>query len=153
TATGAVIALEYPMESMRSALAPPVPKNAGGELRTVGVEIELTHLDVGGIADTVARLLGGRVTRETDYLARVDTRLGEFRVEVDLHLLQRIGQRRAQANGDGKVVSALRDAVASVAERIAPFEVVSPPLPWPELARMDELADALAAAGARGTHA
>jgi len=141
------------MESVRGPLDPPVTRDARGELRTVGVEIELTGLGVGAIADTVARLFRGSVTRETDYLARVATALGEFRIEVDLHLLQRIGQRRTQANGDGKVVSALRDAVASVAERIAPFEVVSPPLPYPTLPQLDELADALASAGARGTHA
>lgn len=141
------------MEPMRAALDPPVTHDRRGELRTVGVEIELTGLAVGGIADTVARLFRGTVTRETDYLARVATELGEFRVEVDLHLLQRIGRSRAEGTGDRRMVTALRDAVASVAERIAPFEVVTPPLPYPELPRVDELADALAAAGGRGTHA
>lgn len=141
------------MEPIRATLDPPVPRDAQGALRTVGVEIELTGLGIGGIADSVARLFHGSVTRETDYLARVATELGEFRVEVDLHLLQRIGRSRAEGNDDGRMVTALRDAVASVAERIAPFEVVTPPLPYPELPRVDELADALAAAGARGTHA
>ncbi len=139
------------MESIRGALDPPNARDAHGRLRTVGVEIELTGLGVGAIADTVARLFRGSVTRETDYLARVVTGLGEFRVEVDLQLLQRIGRSRAQEKG--RVVSALRDAVASVAERIAPFEVVTPPLPFPELPRIDDLAAALAAAGGRGTHA
>jgi hypothetical protein len=140
--------------ALPAALDPPVPRDAQGALRTVGVEIELTGLEVGPIAAAVARLFGGSVTRETDYLARVATDLGEFRVEADLHLLQRIGRSRAQTPADtGPVVAALRDAVASVAERIAPFEVVTPPLPWPELPRIDELADALAAAGGRGTAA
>jgi len=139
------------MEAVRSALDPPVPRDARGDLRKVGVEIELHGLDVCDIADTVARVFGGSVTRETDYLARVATPLGEFRVEVDLHLLQRIGRSRARPAGDSGVVAALRDAVASVAERIAPFEVASPPLPYPELPRVDQLADALRAAGGLGT--
>ncbi|HEY8146230.1 MAG TPA: amidoligase family protein [Kofleriaceae bacterium] len=141
------------MESLRASLDPPVPVNARGETRTVGVEIELTGLEVGAIADTVARVFGGTVARENDYLATVDTELGTFRVEVDLHILQRIGKSRAKPSGDTGVVAALRDAVASVAERIAPFEVVTPPLPYPELPRVDQLADALGAAGGRGTDA
>jgi len=140
------------METLRATLDPPIPRDQRGELRTVGVEIELTGLGVGTIAETVARLFDGEVSRETDYLARVATDLGEFRVEVDLHLLQRIGKSR-ENHSDGAVVSALRDAVASVAERIAPFEVVTPPLPYTELPRVDELADALGAVGGRGTHA
>lgn len=140
------------METPRAGLDPPIPRDQRGEPRTVGVEIELTGLEVGAIAETVARLFDGKVSRETDYLARVATWLGEFRVEVDLHLLQQIGKNRA-AHRNGAVVSALRDAVASVAELIAPLEVVTPPLPYTELPRVDELADALGAAGGRGTHA
>jgi len=141
------------MQSVRPALDPPVQRGANGTLRTVGVEIELTGIDVAAIAAIVARQFGGEVKRENDYLARVATGLGEFRVEVDLHLLQRVGRHRAQdSNGNG-VVAALRDAVATVAERIAPFEVVTPPLPYPELPRIDQLSLALAAAGGRGTDA
>ena len=141
------------MGRVRPSLHPPVAVDAHGRTRTVGVEIELTGLDVGAIADTVARQFGGTVARDNDYLARIATELGEFRVEVDLHLLQRIGRSRAQPSGDTGVVAALRDAVASVAERIAPFEVVTPPLPYPKLPEIDALVDALAAAGGRGTGA
>ncbi len=141
------------MGRVQGPLDPPVPLDQDGQTRTVGVEIELTGLDVAAIADTVARQFGGTVARENDYLAHIETDLGEFRVEVDLHLLQRIGKSRAQPSGDTGVVAALRDAVASVAELIAPFEVVTPPLPYPLVTRVDELADALAAAGGRGTHA
>ncbi|HEU5056550.1 MAG TPA: amidoligase family protein [Kofleriaceae bacterium] len=141
------------MESVRASLDPPVRVDARGRTRVVGVEIELTGMEVGAIVDTVARVFGGAVARETDYLARVATELGEFRVEVDLHLLQRIGKSRAQPSGDTGVVAALRDAVAAVAERIAPFEVVTPPLPYPALPRVDDLVDSLAAAGGRGTGA
>ena len=148
-----MIATVSAMVSVAGSLDPPVRTDASGKTRTVGVEIELTGLDVGAIADTVARVFGGTVARENDYLATVDTELGEFRVEVDLHLLQRIGKSRAKPSGDTGVVAALRDAVASVAERIAPFEVVTPPLPYPELPRVDELADELGAAGGRGTDA
>ena len=141
------------MELVRAAFAPPVRRGPGGALRTVGVEIELTGLDVAAIAAIVGRQFGGEVVRENDYLARVTTDLGEFRVEVDLHLLQRVGRHRELAAAENGVVAAMRDAVANVAERIAPFEVVTPPLPYPELPRIDQLTRALAAAGGRGTDA
>jgi hypothetical protein len=141
------------MQPVPPARDPPVRCDQRGCVRTVGVEIELTGLAVDAIVDTVAKLFHGRVSRETDYLARVETELGEFRVEADLHLLQRIGRSRAQPDADAGVVAAVRDAVASIAERIAPFEVVTPPLPYPQLARVDQLADALGEAGGRGTDA
>ncbi len=121
-----------------------------GQVRTVGVEIELAGLDVGGLAAAVARMFGGKPIRETDYLARIPTDLGEFQVKADLALLQRIGKRRVESPGPA-VVAAVRDAVASVAEWVAPFEVIGPPMPYTGLPRMDELAAELGRMGGHGS--
>jgi hypothetical protein len=140
------------MEPLPAGIEPPITADEQGRPRTVGVEIELTGMDVGDISATVVRLFGGRAHRETDYLARVPTELGEFKVEADLHLLQKIGHDRAE-HDDSRVVAAVKDAVAAVAEKIAPFEVVGPPLPWTELPRMDALAAELGRQGGRGSDA
>ncbi|HUH02857.1 MAG TPA: amidoligase family protein [Kofleriaceae bacterium] len=125
--------------------------DAAGRTRTVGVEIELTDLDVPRIAATVADTLGGAPRRENDYLAYVDVPgVGEFRVEADLGLLQEAGRRRA-GRGDPGLVDLALDLIASVAELIAPFEVSSPPLPYTQLPIMDRLSEALRRNGGTGT--
>ncbi len=129
-----------------------MPTDEAGATRLVGVEIELTGLDVADITATVVHMFGGTASRETDYLARVQTELGEFAIEADLHLLQKIGRDRAE-HEDSRVVAAVKDAVAAVAETIAPFEVAGPPLPWTELPRMDALAAELGRRGGRGSDA
>src|SRR5690606_1801539 len=139
------------MEPLPDLLDPPVPEDELGRVRRVGVEIELTHLDVEAIAATVANLFGGAVTRETDYLSRVVTDLGTFRVEADLALLQRIGRAREQQGGEQGALAAARDALASLAELVAPFEVVTPPVPYPSLPMLDDLVAALRARGGQGT--
>ena len=130
-----------------------MPEDEEGRVRRVGVEIELTDLDVEAIASTVADVFDGRVQRENDYLARVETDLGTFRIEADLDLLQRVGRSRAAHPGERGVFGAARDAVASLAEHIAPYEVVAPPVPYPSLPMLDDLAEALRARGGHGTGA
>jgi hypothetical protein len=134
-------------------LDPPLPEDERGRVRRVGVEIELTHLDVPTIAAIVAAVFDGAVSPETDYLVRVATDLGEFRVEADLKLLQRIGRHRAEHGESGALVSAAREAMAQLAEKIAPYEVVAPPVPYPSLPLFDELTAALRHEGGQGSDA
>lgn len=132
-------------------LHPPVRYDANGRTRTVGVEIELTDLDVPRIAAAVADTLGGTPRQENEYLAYVDVpALGEFRVEADLQLLQEAGRRRAARPQPGLLDKAL-DLIASIAEIVAPFEVSSPPLPYTQLPIMDRLSEALRRSGGTGT--
>ncbi len=140
------------MKPLPETLEPPIPRDDTGAVRAVGVEIELTGLDVDEIAQVVADVLGGHIERDTDYLARVRTEIGEFRIEADLRLLQRIGRSRA-AEPEPGVIGTLRDAVAAIAERIAPFEIVAPPLPYLALPLLDDLAAALGERGGQGTDA
>jgi hypothetical protein len=150
---GPSLAIPPIMEGLPASLDPPVPDDEGGRVRRVGVEIELTDLDVEAISSTVAEVFGGEVVRENDYLARVETDLGPFRIEADLDLLQRVGRSRAAHPDETGMFAAARDAVASIAEHIAPYEVVSPPVPYPSLPMLDELVDALRARGGHGTSA
>jgi hypothetical protein len=125
--------------------------DAAGRTRTVGVEIELTDLDVPRIAATVAGSLGGDARQENEYLAYVDVPgLGDFRIEADLRLLQEAGRRRA-ARPEPDLVDRALGLIAAVAEIIAPFEVSSPPLPYTRLPIMDRLSDALRRSGGTGT--
>lgn len=138
-----------------STLAPPIPDNDRGEPRRVGVEIELTELHVPEVAEIVAEVTGGSVRVLTDYEAVVEgSAHGDYRIEADLELLRRLGQKRSQEDaGERSVASTFRHLVSSAAELIAPVEVVTPPLPIGELPAMDELVARLGERGGRGTYA
>lgn len=138
------------MNRLPQAIEPPVARTEDGRVRRVGVEVELTGLEVTEIADAVCEVFGGTSQPETDYLIRIDSPVGEFRVEADLELLQEIGKRRAAETETG-ALSAARDVVARIAETIAPYEVVGPPLPYTDLPRIDELVAVLRERGGRGT--
>ena len=80
------------------------------------------------------------------------TTLDDFRVELDVALLKRLGQARIDAEQAPGVVGQLsEDVLAAVARRLAPCEIVSSPLPFDRMAELDRLIEALRRAGARGT--
>lgn len=141
------------MTSLPSTLSPPVIKTEAGTPRRVGVEIEFTHLELDQIARLVVDLFGGEIFRETDYEVRVSTPdLGEFRIEIDLLYLKRLGQARSMADeAPGLWERMSEDLVAAVAHHVVPCEIVTPPLTFDRLIDLDRLVERLREAGAKGT--
>jgi hypothetical protein len=137
--------------------APPLAENAEGQLRRVGVELEMAGLDTEQIAATVCEVLGGTLERQSAFVIDVrGTDLGDFRVEIDADLLKSRGyQEHLEALGidigEGIVREHLEEIILRVAGLVVPFELVAPPVPWTELARVDALRAKLREAGARGT--
>ena len=128
-------------------VAPPIARSAETiqPERTVGVEMEIVALDVDEAAAVVADVLGGSVGDGHSSLERVvDTPLGEFRIERDSKPLK-------DAADVGEHDRNVIDKALLLARPIVPLEVVSPPLPISRIGVMDEIAEALREAGARGT--
>ncbi|MEJ7729923.1 MAG: amidoligase family protein [Polyangiaceae bacterium] len=133
---------------------PPVLHTADGRVRRVGVEIELGGLDEQEAAAVVAEVYGGTVRQTGDYTLQVfDTSLGDFRVELDSHLLKhhhgrafldRIGVPRPVEN-------ALESVVGSVLRTFVPSEIVAPPVPVTDLHQLEALREALHRRHAVGT--
>jgi hypothetical protein len=145
---------------------PPLLYTASGAMRRIGVELELTGLDVEALSAQVALHAGGRVARISRYEHVVHAGGGEdWGVELDFAYLKqkgRLAQRPpapstgGQPNGSrGDALGALDGAAEELlrlgAEQVVPFEVVSPPLPMDRLAQVQGLVGRLRAAGARGT--
>ena len=134
---------------------PPVADTDDGMLRRVGVEIEFAGLDVGAAAHLTQDVFGGAPVEESPHRVKLeDTEFGTFIIELDTQLVHK-DQKAGQ--GDGKpalpddVDAAMRDALGKSVTGIVPVEIVTPPIPWPELGRLSTLADALRQAGAKGT--
>ncbi|HLW28969.1 MAG TPA: amidoligase family protein [Kiloniellales bacterium] len=143
-------------------LHPPLTRNADGEVRNVGVEIEFAGLDALQAASCVRQLFGGRLVEHDPYSFTVEnTCFGDFKCELDSHyahateedvrslkdlLFGLLDDRQAQdlARKAGALIG-------DVARHWMPVEIVGPPTPYVDIGAYDRLADALAEAGAEGT--
>ncbi len=111
------------------------------------------------IAEAVTSTVGGQVVRESAFYSKVvDTELGDFGIELDADLLT---SRKYQHHlselgidiGEGERRESIESILSRVAGLLVPLELVGPPVPWTELATLDQIRQKLHQAGARGTHA
>lgn len=139
--------------------APPWRKTEGGEIRRLGLELEMAGIGPEDMAAAVTAEIGGTVERKSAFHTRIhDTELGDFEIELDADLLKNRGYQKALAEvgidlGKGQARDTLESALSQVAGLVVPLELVGPPVPYTELDRLDQLRLRLHQAGARGTHA
>jgi hypothetical protein len=138
--------------------APVRPRNSQGELRCVGLELELGHLPLETVLEVVQRSVGGRIEQESAAQGKVkDTPLGSFAVELDSRALkERSYLRPLEKVGiepDSAVSQLIESSVVRVSREVVPIEVVTPPIPWNRLSELDPLWTGLRSAGAEDTHA
>jgi len=131
---------------------PPVRVDESGAPRTVGVEIEFAGLGLEDASRAILDLFGGRVVRDNDCELRVvDTRLGEFHVEVDSHRLKTLAKKRRR----GLVLDWFERMQARIygpfAGNLTPHEISTSPIPIERIGELDRLVHALGRAGAEGT--
>lgn len=136
--------------------APPVPRNAEGAERRVGVELEFGGIGAVEAAEALARAVGGGIERRSahEYVVESPT-LGRFRVELDTRwahpdFVARHLEDLPEDWRQGLDVQ-IADLVGQLASTVMPVEIVAPPVPWPALGFLADVNAALAAAGARGT--
>ena len=137
---------------------PPWTQTPQGELRQVGVELEMAGIQPEIVAKAVQNNLGGRIVRDSAFLTRVvETEFGEFGIELDADLLTSRKYQEHLAGlgidlGEGTTRDQIESFISRVAGLIVPLELVGPPVPWTELGRLDEIRRRLHKAGAKGTH-
>ena len=142
----------------------PVLHNEKGELRKVGFELEYANVGIEESVRIIQDLYGGRVEREHRFSQKVvDTRLGDFSVEIDWSLLNQKSYqeplRKLNINlQDLKLgVSNLEEKVETVLESLAntlmPYEIGTPPIPSTDLEELEPLRQALHEHKAEGTKA
>ena len=126
---------------------------ADGTPRRVGIEIELSGIDVESLATLTADTLGGELERVSS--AEFDVAVpdhGDYRVEVDFKLLKDLAREQESSLDENAIMNLGIEALGEASSLVVPCEIVSPPIPVHELAEpMDALVDALREAGARGT--
>jgi hypothetical protein len=128
---------------------PPRLTNAEGRPRTVGVEIEFAGLSAEEAARALADRFGGSVEQHDPHAFVVEgTGFGKLSVELDSRFVH------PAPDGDSlirSVGSKIVSWVGSAASYVIPCEIVTAPIPMPDLPAVDELVACLRAAGAKGT--
>jgi hypothetical protein len=121
---------------------PPEATTSDGELRRVGVEVELGGLELETILHRLQRVAGGKIIQHSAYAATLrDSRVGEIEVELDARLftelkvrglLDKIGLDHLEP----KLGQTVEELMAGEARRFVPYEIVFAPI---EIARLPEL--------------
>jgi hypothetical protein len=134
-------------------LSPPWLNNAQGESRRVGVELEVSGLELDVLADHVAEFFGLHVESAGRYERTLTgDPAGDWGVELDFDLLKKLGREpRTEDSVTGELGRTAEDLLAWAAEALVPLEIVSPPLPLERLDEVEALIVRLREAGAKGT--
>jgi hypothetical protein len=136
--------------------APPRSHGADGQIRRVGLEVELGHLTLNQTLEAVRDAIGGdiEVKSRTEGVVH-QTRFGEFKVEVDSKPLQKRAYLKPLEvlgfDGDSAAAQAIEESVLQVACEVVPLEIVSAPIPWNELGGLDPLWSRLRTEGVEDT--
>jgi hypothetical protein len=133
---------------------PKVRVTDSGAERRVGVEIELSGLELKTITHAIMGKLGGHIEQTSAYeLKVVDTSLGTFKVEIDSQMIKRIGREMTKLDHPlFEWKQWATDTVALLAMNLVPGELVAPPIPLSRLGELDQVVRVLRKAGAKGTH-
>jgi hypothetical protein len=148
--------MTIPGDSAAPYEAPPRTRNAKGETRKVGLEIELGSLTLEQTLQIVRDVVGGEIVSDSRTQGTVrETPFGKFKVEVDSTPLKERAYLRPLAalglDSDSPAAQAVEDSVLQVAREFVPIEVVTPPIPWDRMHELDGMWQALRSAGAEDT--
>jgi hypothetical protein len=131
---------------------PDIMRTDDGKERKVGVEIELSGLGYEALVTLSSRLLGGEAQPVSRYVSEISTNVGAFTIELDSDPIkdldlqdQRLPESVQELGGQAMSV------IDAAAEKIVPLEIISPPLPFSELERIEKFCDELRKAGALGS--
>jgi hypothetical protein len=131
---------------------PDILNTREGSERNVGVEIELSGLGYEELVNLSSKLLKGTSQEVSRYVSEVETDLGTFTIELDSDQIKDLDLQ------DERLPESVRElgghamsVIDAAAEKIVPLEIVSPPIPFSKLDRIEMLCDELREAGALGS--
>ncbi|RNI27219.1 amidoligase [Rufibacter immobilis] len=142
----------------------PITHNAQGEIRKVGFELEFSQVGIEECVQIVQELYGGTVQREHRFSQKVvNTRLGDFSIEIDLKLLTEKKYKyifdrlnidlESIKVGQTTLEEKVENALEAMIRQVIPYEIGTPPLPCTHLEPLEDLRQALYEHHAQGTEA
>lgn len=141
--------MPYPLLSMKA--------NSQGNSRKVGFELEFAGISIMQTAQIVSSLFGGTIKQNNRYDVEIkDTELGNFRVELDARMLQKMARQDVFDTSvlnleEGSIRKSVEEIIDKLAMSVVPIEIVMPPISLSEMYRLEELRRALQENKAEGT--
>ena len=136
---------------------PPVTRNRDGQLRHVGFELEYAGLSLPDSANLIVKLFGGIAQEESLNHFTVKTDSGKFDIKLDATAMQKLSKEAVQQRRENPDDAWLHDwaekILSPVISTVMPNEIVTPPIVFDQLNKINALNDALREAGAKGTGA
>lgn len=128
-------------------------KNHRGKPRRVGVELEMTGLELNDIAELVAEHFRLSISTDGRYRRVLGgDEAGDWVVELDFELLRKLGhEERDETVLLDELMDSAEGVLKTFAELVVPLELVSPPLPMRRLDDIEDIIALLRDAGAKGT--
>lgn len=143
-------------------LLPPILHNATGEIRKVGFEIEFAELSLEETAKIIVDLFGGFIKKNNKFsIAVTETSIGDFSLQIDARLLTEKSYEKLweKAKWQPKNVTVgkqtldtnIENTLDSLASKIIPYEISTPPIPLDTLSLVEKIRMALLQKEAKGT--
>lgn len=138
-------------------LLPPRTVDSEGQVRKAGFEFEFGNLPIAKAAAALQQALGGEVEAKTPFEAVLrDSVVGRLKVERDADILKSVKYRRwLQSLGveftPGSIAHEIETNIDAASKTLVPCEVVTDPIPFDELGKLDTLIETLNDIGAEGT--
>lgn len=136
---------------------PPITENKNGEARTVGFELEFAGLEITRTAEIIQESFGGEIVEGNRYEYRiVNTELGDFRVELDALILQKMASKNLFENlgldiDTNKLSDSIEEVLDKMAKSVVPIEIVMPPVKLDDIEKLEHLQVQLQKNKAEGT--
>lgn len=136
---------------------PPLVENADGEERRAGFEFEFGNLPIVDTAKALHETLGGELDIVSPFEAVLrDSELGRLKVERDADALKSVRYRKwLSALGiefsPGSIAHEIETNIDSASRGLIPCEVVTDPIPFSQLHKLDRLVSTMDQLGAEGT--
>jgi hypothetical protein len=138
-------------------LLPPILRDHTGQARRAGFEFEFGNLPIVETARALQHSLGGELEIKSPFEAVLrDSLLGKLKVERDADLLKSVKYRKWLENlgiefTPGSFGHGIETNIDSVSRILIPCEVITDPIPFKDLPRLNTLVEVLNRLGAEGT--
>lgn len=138
-------------------LLPPVVTDTLGRPRRAGFEFEFGNLPIAETARALKKALGGELEIKSPFEALLhDSLLGKLKIERDANILKSVRYRRwLESLGveftPGSLAHGIETNIDNASRGLIPCEVVTEPIPFTQLDKLDTLIKTLNDLGAEGT--